>query len=55
MRRPTFEEIVAAAQRHVAYNWAKSPGTHDREINWTDEDTKTYNAEFDKAYKQKTK
>lgn len=42
MRRPTSEEIQAAAERHVAYDWAASPGTHDRGILWTYEDTKAY-------------
>lgn len=54
-RRPTFEEIQAAAERHVAYRWAKSPGTHDRDIVWTQEDRDTYNKEFDKCLaKRKT-
>ena len=54
VRRPTRQEIAESAQRHVSYKWARSPGTHDRDIEWTAEDTATYNEEFDKAKLQLT-
>jgi hypothetical protein len=44
--RPTPAFIRELAGDHVAYGWTSSPGSHDRNINWTDEDTATYMVEY---------
>jgi hypothetical protein len=44
--RPTRAFIQAQAQDHVAYGWSARPGTWDRNIEWTDEDTAIYVVEY---------
>ena len=48
--RPTESFIRARAQSHVAYNWSPCPGSHDRNIVWTDEDTAIYLRFYNAAY-----
>jgi hypothetical protein len=47
--RPTAEFIREQARDHVAYGWSSRPGTNDRNIVWTDEDTATYMHEYHEA------
>lgn len=49
--RPTPAFIREQARDHVAYGWTSRPGTFDRNIDWTDEDTATYMAEYRAAIK----
>jgi len=51
MQRMTQNEIKELAFSHVAYKWARSPGTNRRDVLWTNEDTQEYNKWFDYAYK----
>ena len=44
--RPTPAFIREQARDHVAYGWASSPGTINRDIVWTDEDTAAYMVEY---------
>lgn len=48
-RRFTREQIREKARDHVAYGWSPRPGTHNREMDWTPEDSVIYREEYDKA------
>jgi hypothetical protein len=54
-RRPTPHEIRAAAERHVAYGWTSSPGSHDLNIRWTPEDNAAYMALYRAALAESRK
>lgn len=40
--RPTPEFVREQARDHVAYGWSPRPGTWNRDIVWTEEDTQAY-------------
>jgi hypothetical protein len=51
--RPTPEFIREQARDHVGYDWTSRPGTINRNIVWTDEDTATYMDEYRAALARK--
>ena len=50
--RPTVAFIKSQAEDHVAYGWTSRPGTFNRDIVWTDEDTETYMKFYHAALRQ---
>lgn len=45
----TDEHVKNMARHHVAYNWARSPGSHDSKRVWTAAHLAAYNAEYDRC------